>query len=147
MTMQNRISLDAKKTTRKVKINHEIRRLAVGQALLNLDDPYWLEDSPLAELLPAVSDRCLDRTKLFIRGITLSEYLREVVQTVIIRLEGNGKIGILRDALQGVVAGKSIAQVAREHRLTREHFSRHYWSLAVRLVTEEIVSLNKEQSC
>ena len=58
------------------------------------------------------------------------------------RLQGDGKVAILRAVLEGVCAGKSIAQIAREHGKTREHFSRTYWVQATALVAREIAALN-----
>ena len=112
----------------------------IAQALLHLADAPWLADSPLVHL-PGVQRRCQGSTRLFAEGHALAAYLRETVSSLVERLDGDGKEGVLRAVLEGVCAGKSIAAIAREHGKTREHYSRSYWPLAVQLVVADIAAL------
>src|SRR5689334_3789074 len=117
--------------------SHEEFRVLIGRALLDLGDIPRLADSPLVEL-PEVRRRAAGSTMIFGEGVALDAYLREQVSGVIARLHGTGKVAILRSILEGVCAGKSIAQIAREHGRTRSFFSRHYWAAATRVVAQEV---------
>ena len=112
-------------------------RVVVSQALLHLDDPAWLADSPLVHLAE-VAKRATGSDKLFADGHALAATLSSVVAVVVSRLEGGGRLGRIRAALAGVAEGKSIAAVARAQKLSREHFARAYWPQAVGLVADEL---------
>jgi hypothetical protein len=127
---------------RRQRLTERELRAAVAHALLHLWDIPCLADSPLTAL-PVVQRRSQANPRLlFAEGHALAAYLHETVADVIVQLEGEGKIAILRDLLQGVCTGKSIAQVAREHGRSREHFSRHHWYRATSLVARQISTLN-----
>ncbi len=111
-------------TTRQRLSQRELHALVV-QALLHLHDVPWLSESPLVSL-PAVQRRCHGSTQLFADGHALAACLREIVAAITDRLDGEGKVAIYGAVLEGVCAGRSIAQIAREYGKTRERFSRHY---------------------
>jgi hypothetical protein len=125
-------------SSRRQRLTERELRAAVAHALLHLWDIPTLADSPLAAL-PVVQRRCQGNERLlFCEGVALAAYLREIVADMIDRLPGDGKVAVLRNLLQGVCDGKSIAQLAREHGRTREHYSRQYWPKVAALVAHEI---------
>lgn len=86
--------------------------------------------------------RSADRRSVFADGEALNEMLCQVVEGLIERLAGTGRIALIRATLEGVARGESIARIARDHGKTREWWSRHYWKLAVGLVADEVLALN-----
>ncbi len=114
---------------------------SVAEALHHLGDVIALENSILIEL-PEVRRRSVDRRSVFADGEALNEVLSEIVEGLILRLTGLGRIALIRATLEGVARGESIARIARDQGKTREWWSRHYWKLAVGLVAEEILALN-----
>jgi|SRR5579859_36679 len=117
----------------------------VAQALLHLTDVPWLAtESPLVTL-PEVIRRSEGSRQLFADGQALADVLREVADSVADRLVGTGKVKLLRETVQGVCAGKSIAGIARELGYSREHFSRTYWGQAVGLVADELAALSGQK--
>lgn len=118
-------------------------RASVAHALLHLGDITALDDSPLA-MLPTVRKRAAGSTRLFAEGQALSDTLQEIVGDLRDRLAGPGTVAMIRATLEGVAHYESIASIARRHGKTREHWSRHYWKMAVILVADEIASLNRD---
>jgi DNA-binding phage protein len=110
---------------------------SVGEALLHLQDPMWLDDSPLVELTEV---QRLSKTDahLFADGIALRTVLIEAIDQVMKRLPNEDKPAILKATLQGVLRGQSVAAIAREHGKSREHFSRTYWRRASKLVADAL---------
>lgn len=119
--------------------DHDFAAL-VGQALLNLDDVGRLADSPLV-LLPEVQRRLAGSTRLFADGDALADYLSETARDVAGQLPTSGRLALMRATLRGVCEGKSVAAIAREQGKSPEHFSRSYWSSAVRLVARQLSAL------
>jgi len=122
------------------RLTSQEMRAVVARALLHVRDYSWLSDSPLVGLAE-VQRRAFGSTRIFFEGRALSELISETVLAITDELEEPGKLGIVRDVLLGVCAGKSIAAVAREHGRTREHFSRSYWPFAVQLVADRLRAL------
>lgn len=109
---------------------------AVGQALLHWGDPVWLQDCPLSALsMPAAAD--INR-QLFPQGHALSQLLEGLMNDLVSRLQGSGKVAFLRALFEGLLRGESISAVARQLGRSREHVTRSYWPRAVRLVADEL---------
>ena len=114
---------------------------SVAAALHHLGDVIALENSPLIELAE-VRRRSADRRSVFADGEALNEMLYQIVEGLIARRTGTGRIALIRATLEGVARGESIARIARDQGKTREWWSRHYWKLAVGLVADEVLALN-----
>ena len=123
--------------------DHELRTL-VAPALLHLQDPAWLSlNSPLVELAE-VQRRSAGSPRLFADGQALAGFLMEIAKGLTARLEGGGKLAILRATFQGICDSRSIAAIARDQGRTREHFSRTYWRLAVQLLAAELATMDAQ---
>jgi hypothetical protein len=123
------------------KLRTKELRQEVTRALLHLQDVTWLVDSPLVDF-PAVHKAAVGKSSLFAEGEALREVLTETVQGLTARLSGEGRVGLLRATLEGILEYQSIAQIARKQGLTREHFSRTYWKQAANLVADRFLALN-----
>lgn len=115
----------------------------VSKALLNLDDLELLEDSGLAHYVPNTS--AADPRLLFPNGQLVQTYCKEhLLPDLITRLPSDDrKLGKIRAVLEGVLQGKSIARIAREHHQSREHWARTHWKRAVEMC---VISLRRASS-
>ncbi len=80
--------------------------------------------------------------RLFDEGLAVQQCLVEALQPLVNGLEGDGKIGRLREALVGVMAGKSITRLSIETGVSRTWYSKSTWREAVALATSAIVELD-----
>lgn len=116
--------------------------ILVAHALRHLD-AYTLMESPLTEL-SVVQQRASGDRRYFAEGEHLRGCLVEATRLSVSRLGETGRERRIKDALLGVLQGKSIARLSREARppLSREWFSKSVWKLGVRLVADELLTLD-----
>lgn len=109
----------------------------VAWALLNLNRPDLLEDSPLLPLLNIRSNGVL-----WARGRALHELLRNAASRVSDGLADIPAMSRHRSLLDGVVQDdKSLSQWAREQGRSREGVSRRLWKEVTAWVAEEVERL------
>lgn len=110
----------------------------VASALRHLHDLATLSDSPLCEL-PEVQEMARHSRAIFAEARELRDQLTELVSDVIRRLPEDDMISRqVRATLQGILDGRTIAAVAREHGKSRECWSRTRWKQAAELVSQEM---------
>jgi hypothetical protein len=111
--------------------------------LLHFNDLAWLSESALRDLRQ-VQDRASRSGALFAEGLALQHILNAAAQVVIETLpRGDRKLERIRATLEGVMAGSSLAAVARSQGKSREYWSRYVWPEVVTLVTHELVQSEK----
>lgn len=113
-------------------------RLAAAAAFHHLDDPIFLSESPLAGL-SIVQERSAMCKRLFAEGWVLQALLKDVAKEIASGLGHEGKMRLIRVALEGASEGESVSAMARRSGLRRETFSRHYWRIASGLVADELL--------
>ena len=113
-------------------------RVAVGSALLRLDDRAALDCSPLAHL-PAVV-RLADQRypgKIWRRGLYLRDLLVQVVDAMMEAADGED-LAALRLVVKRAAQGDTLTAIARDLGLRRESLSRGLWSQITALLWERL---------
>jgi len=110
----------------------------VSTGLRNVSNLMALSDLELARL-PVVQERARTSRALFAEARVVSELLNESARSVLGRIPaGDARLQRVARTIEGVLAGKSIAQIAREHHCRREYWSRSVWKQAVTLIAHEL---------
>lgn len=113
-------------------------RLAVGAAVLRLDDRASLECNALAQL--AVVGRLADERypgKIWRRGLCLRDLIQEAVDETIKAAEGDDMERV-RFVLTRAASGDTLSNIASELGIRRESLSRRLWSRITGLVWERL---------
>ena len=113
-------------------------RVAVGAALLQLDDRAALECNALAQL-PGVARLADQRypAAIWRRGLCLRDLLTRLVDDTL-EAAGGDDLVPLRMVLQRVSRGETLTAIARDLGMRRESLSRGLWSRIRALVWERL---------
>jgi CRP-like cAMP-binding protein len=114
----------------------------VEYALNNLDDRLMLNRSPLARL-PYVAKMAEEKYSSHIlpRGLALRDILLTCVQKLSTELGNEPGLARACNYLQLLAQGLSCQEISKRLGLSREHVSRVYRKKAIKLATEEFLSI------
>lgn len=113
-------------------------RLAVGAAILHLDDRAFLEFNALAQIPFVKAQAQQDHPgKIWRNGLCLRRLLKEAIQDTIDAADGND-LERLRFVLLGASSGETLTGLAADLGVRRESLSRGLWSTATALVWERL---------
>lgn len=119
-----------------------LRERHLRRALLRMDDPIALEESPLARL--AIIERCageLFTRRVCARGLALSRILHVCLRQVGADLGEHHPAATLARALD---RGMTQASAAREIGISEEHLTRRWKPAVVALVLDRLEAMNHE---